>query len=173
MSPWIPKNQSVCEIKSNNINDGNDSVAESNGVIIFVKRAFKPNPATDWHRASNNKKPTKLIVNGIKILNGAATLGGTASGILIETSCLIQKLIISTTINETIIALNIDPAPNPDNGIALPASVVFIGAPAIIKKTTVAETQLSILGILYLSANRKATAPAKYIEIEPIVKRYG
>ena len=86
LSPWIPKNQNNCEINNNAKIDGNDSVALNNGCKNLVNKSHIPTPERFVHKIFNKINPTMFTAIGIKILNGAATFGGTDPGILIVIS---------------------------------------------------------------------------------------
>ena len=102
--PWIPKNQNKLNKILNKITAGSEDDANINGLITVKINAQRLLPLKDVQIAFSIIIPIVNTAAGINASNGAVTLGGTESGILILMFFFIKKRITSTVTKATMIA---------------------------------------------------------------------
>lgn len=99
--PWIPKNQNKLNKILNKITAGSEDDANINGLITVKINAQRLLPLKDVQIAFSIIIPIVNTAAGINASNGAVTLGGTESGILILMFFFIKKRITSTVTKAT------------------------------------------------------------------------
>ena len=167
LSPWIPKNQNTCTIIEIKSTDGREPVPLISGWKMVNTSDVSPAPVRFVIRPLMILKNTTFNIKGISTLNGAATLDGTLSGILIVILWDIKKRLISTTRIDISIPPNIYPAPK---------TVIFMvfvdrsTPPHTTRNTSRAETRLLRPFIAYDSASLYAILATTYTDRQPIVR---